>query len=395
MNYEKWNKIDLFIDMEEDSLKKYNYFKIDFNKFNYIFIIPEHLSNLFSSFYTKTIKDALIFFPKDFQQAKELITDYENEEGNKENWIIISPCIELEKNIQTFHEDKNIYRFIGYCPIFNHEHNTDFLYKFSKYYGIVDSCNELVEKLFKLSVIFYYRKKQNYEINNNDDVIELKYDRKFLIDLKNDYSKNHVIYEKLDKFYNFKIKNDESYFAFINSLAFINKYVEDRNFTLLFNIVGKLPNIIILSDNLEENYILSLSFLNHLHLLYLYFSNYPYFYGMLTDEEINQILTTFKPNITKSDLESNIISGFNALIDIVRSLAYKVNDCKSILNEKEKLKILHRFLIEINFSIEQLIEGFNIEKLNKYYQIKNYIRDIDFCLGKIILNILFIIVIIL
>ena len=109
-----------------------------------------------------------------------MITDYENEEGNKENWIIISPCIELEKNIQTFHEDKNIYRFIGYCPIFNHEHNTDFLYKFSKYYGIVDSCNELVEKLFKLSIIFYYRKKQNYEINNNNDIIELKYDRKFL-----------------------------------------------------------------------------------------------------------------------------------------------------------------------------------------------------------------------
>ena len=83
MNYENWNKIDLFIDMEEDPLKKFHYFKIDFTEFNYIFIIPETLSNLFSSFYSKILKDSLIFFPKDFEQAIELLKDYENEEGNK------------------------------------------------------------------------------------------------------------------------------------------------------------------------------------------------------------------------------------------------------------------------------------------------------------------------
>ena len=37
MNCKKQNKID--IDIEEDSLKKYN----EFNKCNYIFIIPESL----------------------------------------------------------------------------------------------------------------------------------------------------------------------------------------------------------------------------------------------------------------------------------------------------------------------------------------------------------------
>ena len=87
--------------MEEDPLKKYNYFKkIEFNKCNYIFIIPVSLSELFSSFYSQKLKDSLIIFPKDFQQAKELLNDYENEEGIKENWIIIAPCIELEKNIK-------------------------------------------------------------------------------------------------------------------------------------------------------------------------------------------------------------------------------------------------------------------------------------------------------
>ena len=201
--------------MEEDPLKKYNYFKIDFTKCNYIFIIPEPLSNLFSSFYTNILKNALIFFPKDFQQVIELLTDYENEVGNKENWIVISPCTELEKNIQTFHNNKNIYYFIGYCPIFNHNHNIAFLYKFSKYYGIVDSCSELIELLFKLNNIFYYRKKQKYDIDNNNEVLEPKYDRKFLIDLKNDCSKNHVIIEKLDKYYTFKKSNDDSYFSLL------------------------------------------------------------------------------------------------------------------------------------------------------------------------------------
>ena len=66
-------KITLFLNMGRDPLEKYNYFKIDFTKCNYIFITPEPLSILFSSFYNKILKDALIFFPKDFKQAEELL----------------------------------------------------------------------------------------------------------------------------------------------------------------------------------------------------------------------------------------------------------------------------------------------------------------------------------
>lgn len=49
---------------------------------------------------------------------------------------------------------------------------------------------------------------------------------------------------------------------------------------------------------------------------------------------------------------------------------------------------MHRLLIEINCSIEQEIQGFNIESLSKFYQFINYIRDIDFCITQIIFNIL-------
>ena len=82
------------------------------------------------------------------------------------------------------------------------------------------------------------------------------------------------------------------------------------------------------------------------------------------------------------------ILDFNSIIPIAEELAFKVNKGESILNENEKLEILHRFLIEINFSIENLILGINIQEITKYYQIKNYIRDIEFCLGRVIFNIL-------
>ena len=219
---------------------------------------------------------------------------------------------------------------------------------------------------------------------------KIKYDRNVLLDLQNECSKNHVINEKLDKYFNFKKNSDDCFFALIKSLALINKSLVDENYNFLFNIMGKLREIIIISDNPIENIILSSNLFKNLHLLYLYFSNYPYFFGKLSDEEIKAILSTFKPNIKNSELESNVISGFNSLTKIADDLAIKINEGKSILNENEKLEILHRLLIEINFSIDQLMNimiGISIQELSKYYQIKNYIRDIEFCLGKILMNI--------
>ena len=102
------NKIELFIDLKGDLLKKYNYFKIDFQKYNYIFITPEPLILLFSSFYIKILKNSLTLFPENYHQAEELLNDIENEEGIKKNWIMISPCIELEKILQIFTTNKNI-----------------------------------------------------------------------------------------------------------------------------------------------------------------------------------------------------------------------------------------------------------------------------------------------
>ena len=120
MNSENWNKIDLFIETEESPLKKYESFfkKIDFDKYNYSFIVPTNLSDIFSSFYSKILKDSFIIFPKDFEQNNELINVYENEAGKEKKWIIISPCNELKKKYRKISSKRNYYMLHWILPYF-------------------------------------------------------------------------------------------------------------------------------------------------------------------------------------------------------------------------------------------------------------------------------------
>ncbi len=393
MIYKNWNKIDSFIGSEEDPLKNYNYFfkKIDFSKCNYSFIIPEPFSDLFASFYSKILKDSFIIFPKNFEQAKELLNDYENEEGYKENWIIIAPCIELKKNIKVFHENIDIICFIGYCPIFNHWDDESYFHLFSKFYGIVDSYSELIEKLFQLSNIFYFRKNYNYFINNkNADIIELKYDTKFLINIQDENSKECVISEKLDKLYDFKMNNDQYYFTLIKTYNFLSKCLKEKNYNLIDQIIGKyLPHNMLYIEFLPyEKGTICAVFLKDLHLLYFYFHNYPYLYGLLTDEEINHIFSKFKPNMEKKELDKNFLISYNAIAQITTLFAMNIDMGISLFEDKERLKNFQLSLIEFNLFIEYIYQEFDIEKFGKYYQIKNFFRDIDFCLCKFIYNII-------
>ena len=383
------HRIDEFVIMKDDPLRKYNYFKIDFTKCNYIFITPEPLIQKFSSFYSKKLKDSLIFFPKDFKQAEELLNDYENEIGNKENWIVIAPCEELEENISNYNENKDIYCFLGYCLAFNHEHNIDFFYKFSKFYGIVESSEELIEKLFKLNYIVYYRKKQNYEIiEDRDNIFELKYDTKLLVDYDNDGSKKSIIEDKLATLYQFKIHKEKCYFLFIQSFTLLNKYIEEKNYNFFNNIIKKFAMLIVANDEIEKA-ITASNLLKHLHILYFYFSNYPYLYGVLTDEEINEIITQCKGDLGENELLANYGAGCNLLVKIAYVLAFGADNGLSILNYKKELLImLQKLLIEMICSHDQLIYKSNFSELSEYYQIKNYLRDIDFCLSKVIVDII-------
>ena len=125
-------KIRSFIGIDQNLFDEYNFFDIKFNICNYIFMIPAELSLLFDTYYSLFLNKSLLFSPKNSKEAIKILNSYKIKGDNRDNWIIIAPCIILEKNIKMFDEDKNVSFIIGYCPIFNHEHNFEFLYKFKK-----------------------------------------------------------------------------------------------------------------------------------------------------------------------------------------------------------------------------------------------------------------------
>ena len=152
------------------------------------------------------------------------------------------------------------------------------------------------------------------------------------------------------------MSQEKLYFLFIQSLTFLNKFLEKENYDILFNYLQKLSETFIFSDDEREKVIKASKFLKNLHILYLYFSNYPYLYGALTDEEIDKALSSYKPNTLNLSLVIIYNSFFNSLVNVVDVLASKVNKGISILNDKKNLNNLHKLLICINLSKDQ-IEG--------------------------------------
>ena len=129
----------------------------------------------------------------------------------------------------------------------------------------------------------------------------MKSDIKYLFDFNNDFSKNKVTHNKYFSLFTSRIFDDICYFNFIQSYIFLNKNLEDKNYDLLYNIFEKFSRTLILSNDDFEKLPIAVNFFKNLHLLYLYFSNYPYLYGVLSDEEINEILSQFKPNMEESE----------------------------------------------------------------------------------------------
>ena len=154
--------------------------------------------------------------------------------------------------------------------------------------------------------------------------------------------------------------------------------------------LGNLPNSIAISNNILEKIIISGLFLKNLFILYLYFSNYPYIYGVLTDEKINEILSIFKQELNDEDLEIIMYTCLNEIILIIHGLASKVENGRSILNENEKdnLTKLHYTLIKFICSFDQFFDHYNMTEFSKFYQVKYYLKDIDFSLGLTIIDIL-------
>ena len=116
--------------------------------------------------------------------------------------------------------------------------------------------------------------------------------------------------------------------------------------------------------------------LRFLALISLYFSKYPFLYNLCTLEEIDDL---FKNEIT-FDM---VVSVEMNLFTILEKLAKKILENECILDEKEDLKeiqILCLYLLFITFKTTNQ----DFYSFINYYQIKNFFRDIDFCLKLLV-----------
>ena len=189
--------------------------------------------------------------------------------------------------------------------------------------------------------------------------------------------------------YYIKLKNNESYFDFIKSYTLLKYYYENLNYDILSDIIENFLIKIVKPKEKLEKYVVTSVFLINLHKLYLYFSNYPYVYGALDDQDLNKIFSKFNSNLSEFDLLKKEILPYNLIIQYVNNLASKVDNGLSILNEKNDLRILQILLIEIHCANEILYnKKRNLSILSEYYQVKYYLRDIDFCLGIAIIDII-------
>ena len=89
----------------------------------------------------------------------------------------------------------------------------------------------------------------------------------------------------------------------------------------------------------------------------------------------------------KKDLDKICLISYNVIFQITMSFAMNIDMGISLFEDKERLKNFQISLIEFNLYIEYILQGLDIEKFGKYYQIKIFFRDIDFCLCKFIYNI--------
>ena len=62
------------------------------------------------------------------------------------------------------------------------------------------------------------------------------------------------------------MSQEKLYFLFIQSLTFLNKYLEKENYDILFNYLQKLSETFIFSDDEREKVIKASKFLKNLHI---------------------------------------------------------------------------------------------------------------------------------
>ena len=222
----------------------------------------------------------------------------------------------------------------------------------------------------------------NYKTKSNDNNILLNYNKN---DSEYKIYFNSSILNKLMESKN-KIKNKYNIFCikllhYLSSNEILNdikKAISEG--TNLFTMFLKL-NVKIYSEFLQK----MINILNQYCLLSLYFQNYPYLFNLFSLQEIKDLIMQGYINDQENDeLSKSYMSDFSLDLllkssNIAKKLNEKILNNECILYNKNELKKLHIFLLQLISNSIGFSFG-DVKNFYNYYQIANYLRDFDICL---------------
>ena len=281
-------------------------------------------------------------------------------------WIVITPGSKGEELIKNLENFECIKFFFVFC--WNIELHEKWASKINKV-GIVTSDPEILcQKFIELNKK-YLIPKFDFKCDINVDnillnLLKMNSDNKFIL---------NSVKREVKSFIEMRNKTKNKYLQFcIKSLIYLNEneIVNDFKETKIEN-----TNLYLYSNMFRERdmsfFQNIINYFKNLTLISMHISQYPYLLNLLSFQEIIEIL---KVKITDNFFQDNY-KDISATFD---KIAKKINENENILDDTKELKYIQKFCI---FSIyHDLGDKIGKDILFGFYQIINFLRDIDFCL---------------
>lgn len=346
---------------EEDMINK-------FNAFDILWYAPDSSEKLQN---WKAFTNVDVFPISD---EKEFMNIIENK--TKLYYIVISTGSFAEKTIPKLKKNISPPVIIIYCM--DYKHHKQWSQNYTFIHGVFTQPFQVFEYLLNLQNLGYDIPIFNYEINYekefNFNLYENIKNEKYKVK-ENICSLKWNKYEKfcVDMLHYFRsacIKADDYYEHFLKNISYMIDLFYGKNRIPEIGGAHILGIVILIKPELEL-----LDFFIDLTLISLYFSKFPYFFGVLSYIEIESIL---KKDYTFEDLKKDFKELNRSHLKNIFLLVLEKNT--SILGEVKDLKFLQIFLINYLKLFIKSIFKFEFDEYSKYPNMIYNLMDLDFCL---------------
>ena len=350
------------LDYEKELMSNFKYFNVlwyspnndeDFEEFKIYFKNVRFVK-------VKDLESAVIFFQK---------------ESSSDEWIVVTPGSKGQELIKRLEENKCINAFFVYCM--NVEFHRKWTQNIKKVKCLTSNPEILKQKFCELNKNYKFPSFAYSDMNTKKTLDDLD----FLFNINdintdNEYALNSVKREIKNILNNInKSKNEYNNFCirtihYLKGKDCLNDFkqpVPDIN-SMLYHYVKLFKSF---NDAQIENII---KFMKNSVYLSLYFNQYKY---LLNIYSYNEVLGLFNPKTNKNELSK----AETKAISLADKLVKKILNKKSIIEDIYELKEIQKYYILFVFNSFILS---NKKKTVNYYQVINFLRDIDFCIKMFI-----------